>query len=251
MADGRTPLDEVIPRLLDLVVPALADCCALYGDGGESRIVGVRVAGSDAGYEAAIRERPAPQIPADARLLGEHELAGYGSGVLLPLRARGQPTGAIVLATRAPESYAPADLRFLQVFAGRLAVALDNARLLTAERQLEALIGAMEDAVTVLDAGGRIVMANEAAARLMGAGSVEQLIATEPADLWERFALYDADGRPLPKPERACCACSRERAGRRRSWCAASTVRPATSAGCSPSPRSCSTIATARRWRCT
>ena len=40
------------------------------------------------------------------------------------------------------------------MFAGRFAVALDNARLLTAERQLEALVGAMEDAVTVLDAGG-------------------------------------------------------------------------------------------------
>jgi PAS domain S-box-containing protein len=199
MADGRTPLEEVIPRMLDLLVPALADCCALYGDGGEPHVVGVRVAGSDAGREAAIRARPPARLPAEAGLLAEAELAlfGAGSGVLIPLRARGQPTGAIVLATRAPERYGAADLRFLGVLAGRFAVALDNARLLTAERQLAALVGAMEDAVTVLDARDRIVMANDAAARLMGAGSVEQLIATPVAKAWERFALYDADGRPL------------------------------------------------------
>ena len=76
-----------------------------------------------------------------------------------------------MLASRRPgRRYARTDLRFLQVFAGRLAVALDNARLLTAERQLEALIGAMEDAVTVLDPDGRILIANPAAVELIGAG---------------------------------------------------------------------------------
>jgi PAS domain-containing protein len=55
----------------------------------------------------------------------------------------------------------------------------------------------MDDAVTVLDAEGRIVMANAAAARLMGAGSVERRIATPTAEFWERFALYDPEGRPL------------------------------------------------------
>jgi PAS domain S-box-containing protein len=58
-------------------------------------------------------------------------------------------------------------------------------------------VDALEDAVTVLDADGRIVMANAAAATLMGAGSVERLVATPMAELWKRFALYDADGRPL------------------------------------------------------
>ena len=71
IADGRVPLDEVMPRLLDLVVPALGDCCVVYGNGREPRVVGLRVAGSDAALEAAIRERPPPELPAEARLLAE------------------------------------------------------------------------------------------------------------------------------------------------------------------------------------
>jgi PAS domain S-box-containing protein len=189
-----------MPRLLDLLVPALADCCAVYGNGGAPRVVGVRAAGPHAAArEAAIRERKPQQPPDEATLLAADGLASLGarSGVLLPLRARGQRTGSILLAAGAPGAYAGADVRFLGVLAGRLAVALDNASLLTAERQLEALVAEMEDAVTVLDRNGRTVMANPAAARLMGAGTVERLLATPMAQMWERFALYDPDGRPL------------------------------------------------------
>ena len=57
--------------------------------------------------------------------------------------------------------------------------------------------------MTVLDAEGRIVMANAAAARLMEVVSVEQLIATPKTKLWARFALYDANGRPLGEPDMA------------------------------------------------
>jgi len=63
------------------------------------------------------------------------------------------------------------------------------ARVLNAERQLEALVGEMEDAVTVLDTDGSIVMANPAAARLMHTESVEALLATPARRLWARFAL--------------------------------------------------------------
>jgi serine phosphatase RsbU (regulator of sigma subunit) len=55
----------------------------------------------------------------------------------------------------------------------------------------------------VLDGDGRIVMANAAAARVTGAGSVERLIATPMAALWERFALYDPDGRPFSEQDLA------------------------------------------------
>jgi serine phosphatase RsbU (regulator of sigma subunit)/anti-sigma regulatory factor (Ser/Thr protein kinase)/PAS domain-containing protein len=189
----------VVPRLLELVVPTLADCCVVYGNGSEPHVVGVRVAGSDRRREAEIRRLPAPSPPAEALLLAGQELEPFAarSGVLLPLRARGQATGALLLAAAEPDTYMRADLRFLQVFAGRLAVGLDNARLLTAELQLEALVGALEDAVTVLDTRGRIGMANAAAAQLMQVASIEQLLATPAAELWQRFALYDEDGRPL------------------------------------------------------
>jgi serine phosphatase RsbU (regulator of sigma subunit)/PAS domain-containing protein/anti-sigma regulatory factor (Ser/Thr protein kinase) len=200
LADGSSPYDEVVPRLLDLLVPALADRCAVYGDGGNPRVAGVRAAGPGAAaIEAAILRRPPPALPSSAALLAQDEVAAFDarSGVLLPLRVRGQPAGSLLLAAARPDAYAPADLRFLQVLAGRLAVALDNARLVIAERELAALVAAMEDAVTVLDGDGQIVRANPAAARLMKADSVQQLLETPTAELWERFALYDPEGRPL------------------------------------------------------
>jgi PAS domain S-box-containing protein len=83
------------------------------------------------------------------------------------------------------------------VLAGRLAVALDNARLLDAERQLEALVTSMEDAVTMRDMEGRIVLANEAAIELMGAASLDDLRALAVEEMWSRYALYDPEGRPL------------------------------------------------------
>jgi PAS domain S-box-containing protein len=199
-----------MPRLLDLVVPGLADGCVVYSNGGAPRVVGARATGAAAAaLESAVSVRPPPAaLPAAARLLEADELAeapldDARSAVLVPLRARGRLTGCLALAARAAGRYAAADLRFLSVFAGRLAVALDNARLLSAERQLEALVAGMEDAVTVHDASGRIVMANAAAARLLGAGSVAELLATPMPDLLSRYALYDADGRALAEQDLA------------------------------------------------
>src|SRR4051794_38823334 len=66
-----------------------------------------------------------------------------------------------------------------------------------AERQLAALVAGMDDAVTVRDAEGRLVLANRAALELAGAASVEELRGMPREQLWERYALYDGDGRPL------------------------------------------------------
>ena len=120
------------------------------------------------------------------------------SAVVVPLRVRGRTTGWMTYAaTSSGRVYVGDDLRFLRVFTGRLAVALDNARLVLAERQLEALIDGMEDAVTVRDGTGRIVLANRAAVEMLGAASLAELQATSLAELWERFALFDAEGRPV------------------------------------------------------
>jgi PAS domain S-box-containing protein len=70
------------------------------------------------------------------------------------------------------------------------------------ERRLEALVNAMDDAVTVRDAEGRIVLANPAAVALVGAESLEELQRDGLPALWERFALYTPDGVPLHEAPR-------------------------------------------------
>jgi PAS domain S-box-containing protein len=215
LVDRGSPLDEVVERILDLVVPAAADVCALREGPPGEQVTGVRVsapgaAALEAAYPQRAEDEPSEQSllieelgAADHAALGGADRAllapiGARSVVIAPLRARGRVTGSIMLALGpSGRRYGRADLRFLEVLAGRLGLMLDNARLAVAERHLAALVDGLGDAVTVRDSAGRLVLANAAAAALLGAGSVDELRATPFAELWSRFALYTADGRPL------------------------------------------------------
>jgi PAS domain S-box-containing protein len=180
LADGTTDAQAVVPRLLDLVVPAVAGACLLHQF-------------HDGALECTGARGTAPVPAPPARPDAEAVLAGDGA-VVAPLRVRGRTTGWL---TYVHDGFGSDDLRYLQVLSNRLAVALDNARLVLAERQLEALVAGMEDAVTVRDGQGRILLGNDAAVRLLGAADEEELRSTTLADLWGRFALYHPDGRPL------------------------------------------------------
>jgi serine phosphatase RsbU (regulator of sigma subunit)/PAS domain-containing protein/anti-sigma regulatory factor (Ser/Thr protein kinase) len=224
-ADATQPLD-VMPRLLDELVPAVADLCTV--EDAEGRPVAVRYAGPDAGeVEAALLAR-APTA-ADVPFGGPHVLAGgravllrslddavhraaanddaelalfrrldFRSMIVAPLRAHGAPLGNVVLAVgpgRAP--YDDTDLRFAEAVALQLARALDAARTAAMTRELHALVDNMDDAVNVRDLEGRIVLANAASAAMLGARDPGELPDTPLLALWERFSLFDADGRPL------------------------------------------------------
>ena len=120
------------------------------------------------------------------------------SAMVAPLQARGRRLGSLSLSGRRGGGDDP---DFLQVFAGRVALALDNAglsqELVTVEQQLEAILENLGEAVTVQDRSGRLVFANRAAAELLGAGSVAELLATPPSDLVERFTSFNEDGSPV------------------------------------------------------
>jgi hypothetical protein len=64
-------------------------------------------------------------------------------------------------------------------------------------RRLERILSALSEAVTVQDASGRIVYANEAACGLLGAASVAEVVAASPGDLAGRFDITREDGRPV------------------------------------------------------
>jgi PAS domain S-box-containing protein len=67
--------------------------------------------------------------------------------------------------------------------------------------QFAAILACIAEGVTVQDASGRLVYANDAAARLSGFESGEELVAGSPADTLRRFKLLDQDGQPF-LPER-------------------------------------------------
>src|SRR5687767_2427446 len=128
LADGTSSEAEVLPRLLDIAVPGIARECLVhqFRDG---RLECIAARGAE--------PRPEPRVRPESRA----ELDG-GGDVVAPLRVRGRTTGWISFRGGGFEE---PDLPYLQVLVNRLAVALDNARLVLAERQLEALVAGMED----------------------------------------------------------------------------------------------------------
>jgi serine phosphatase RsbU (regulator of sigma subunit) len=69
------------------------------------------------------------------------------------------------------------------------------------ERIAGLILGTLAEAVTVHDAGGQTVYANEAAVRLLDAESVDELLAAKPGDLAARFTITHEDGSPVAVSE--------------------------------------------------
>jgi GAF domain-containing protein/anti-sigma regulatory factor (Ser/Thr protein kinase) len=226
-------LDGAVARLLDILTPTFADIALLDTTlGNEQRRLGVRVSGPDAAQlEAALLERPPlpPDAPVgasrsivrgrsqlvtdpDDRLLAamahdERDLEllrrlRLRAAIFVPLRARGRTIGALsALVGISGRGYSRADRRFAEVFAGRAAVVLDNAgltrELSTAERQLDAVLDGLAEAVTVMDSRGRPVYANDAAVELLRLKDAREYLDAPPGTVMRRFAVYDEHGEPV------------------------------------------------------
>ena len=185
VGNRATTLEEAVDRLLDMLTPAFADACALDAAiAGAERRVGVRPHGADEQVAHALGDGPCT-----ARLV-------------LPLRARGRTIGTLsALLDRSGRRYSAADLAFAEVFAGRAAVVLDNAGLTSelrvAEQQLGTALDGLAEAVTVTDATGQTLYANEAAVRLLRLASAEEATSSTPGELMDRFDVFDEDGNPV------------------------------------------------------
>jgi PAS domain S-box-containing protein len=64
--------------------------------------------------------------------------------------------------------------------------------------QLEAVLRGVADGITAQDQSGRIIFANETAARLVGFSSASDLVHSPQDELMARFDLLDEEGHPLP-----------------------------------------------------
>jgi PAS domain S-box-containing protein len=125
------------------------------------------------------------------------------STVIVPLRARGQTIGsmALIVTGASGRRYDAGDLDFAGVLSGRVALALDNAGLFSELESLEArqsaALGTLAEAVTVQDPSGRLIYANEAAARALGFGSADELLAAPAERLAVDWESHLEDGSPL------------------------------------------------------
>lgn len=228
IADGTLSLTDTVAGLNDIVVPQVADICIVDTfSGGELQRLAVRASGDSAESDAAaLAGRPPATVdslgdPEQPRLLADVDDAmlqsiatdeqdlerlravGATSAVIVPLRARGRRLGSLTLLTtpRSGRRFDGHDLEFARVLAGRAALALDNAGLFseleTIEAQLTAALSTLAEAVTVQHTGGALIYANEAAARMLGYPSPQELLATPVEEVVANFDTTNEDGSPL------------------------------------------------------
>jgi PAS domain S-box-containing protein len=233
IADGSLPLAETLDRVVDMVVPAAADMCMIDAihDGRVVRAA-VRAAGrgDSAQVEARVRQRK-PSVP-DRFIAGERawieiphfrarmdaedvrriahdsedleflESLDLRSWTVAAMSARGRSLGTLTLITAwSKRRYTPDDVRFAQVLANRVGLALDNAGLFSdlegVERRLDAVMSMLDEAVVVHDAAGRLVFLNDAAAHWLGFSGPEEALAETGAELVGRLRMWSEDGRRL------------------------------------------------------
>jgi len=239
ITDGAADIDDALRRLVDLLVPDVADAAwvDLLQPGGGVRRLAARVDGPDreeleawllargssarsdlspitralrgegsqlAELDDRLREAIVDEDDADDRRLMERSRLRWT--MALPLAPSGGPLGALALGVgRSGRRYGRDELAFAELLVGRAGLALANAqlvnRLTATQRRLDGILGALAEAVTVQSAGGRIEYANEAAAKLLGLPGVHAVLTAEPGSLIGRFEVRRPDGTPLGADE--------------------------------------------------
>jgi len=181
-------ITDAIKGLTEALVPAVADGCwvDLIEPDGETRQL----------FEHGV-DAPGTSQSGPARLFDDNARA------LVPLITAGRVTGYLGLTASATgrNHYDADDLEFFTIVAGRVALVLANARLVTdlksTQARLDGILNSLAEAVTVNDDQGRTVYANPAATRLLGLASSQQAIEARPGEIAARFAITDEHGQPI------------------------------------------------------
>ena len=119
--------------------------------------------------------------------------------IVIPMKADQRRVGLLHFGFRPLRGRPPETLvELLRAVADRAASALVTTQLISelsrTRRRFERILAVLGEAVTVQDAAGRMVYANDAAARLLGAASPDEVVGTDGAALAARFDITTADG---------------------------------------------------------
>jgi PAS domain S-box-containing protein len=83
----------------------------------------------------------------------------------------------------------------------RRANAIAEAEARATAGKLDAVLASVADGITVQDDQGRVIYANQAAARITGFASPDAFLDAEPAEIYRRFTILHEDGSPLAPHE--------------------------------------------------
>ncbi len=135
----------------------------------------------------------------DLELLVEHNVVS-GMSVVIP--GVESPFGALSVHSAHPRTFFSYDTRFIKAIAGILASAIERSRaedeLRRSRDELSIILQGVMEGVTVQDRQGRLIYVNQAAARMMGFQTVEEVSLADPKTILAKFSMLDEDGHPFP-----------------------------------------------------
>ncbi len=130
-----------------------------------------------------------------ASILLENEVV---SGMSVAISGRLRAFGLLEVYNTHRRNFTQDDQHFLQGVAHILAAAIQHREVEDALRlsrnQISVILGSIADGITVLNQKRQMVYANNAAARIIGYDSVEELTNTPVQQVTSRFEIYDEDG---------------------------------------------------------
>lgn len=217
---------RAIDRVAKLVVRDFGDWCIfdLSEEGGPLKRITVARAERAIGTDGAPKQDPDDAVRAviaggTSRVVpafgdgsdGKTEFLGGidpGSVICVPLRARQRSIGAITVARMRPgRAYGADDLSFLETIAGRIALAVDRARLYAEVEQgadAARVLAHVADGILLLDRNGNVRLWNPAAEAITAirAGDIIGRPAVDALPGWHE-AVDTVPIAPTPDPGRA------------------------------------------------
>ncbi len=131
-------------------------------------------------------------------LLHDH---GVISGMSVTISGRERPFGVLGAHAAKRRTFTQDDAHFLQAVANVLAAAIERKQAENALRlsrdQLAIIFEGVADGITAQRPTGRLVYANEAAARFIGYPSAQALLKASVQDIMQKFEIFDESGRPV------------------------------------------------------
>ena len=149
-----------------------------------------------------------PQVRLEAAI-EEYRTAFAREGIealaFVPLVHAGELIGKFTFLYATPHEFTAGELQLVQTIASHIAAATQRKRteekLVESRAELRAIFDAVADGITAQGSDGRLVYANDSAARLVGFDSAAELLAAPLPEVLERFELLDENHRPLPVEE--------------------------------------------------
>ena len=216
------PLDTLLTETCELVRAVLdvelVDVLELSADRSELRIiagVGWRPGvvgtarlpantGSMSGYTLVtggpviVEDFPAEKRFTVQPIMFEHQVV---AAIAVRIGELQNPFGVLAAFTTRPAVFSREDANFMQAVANVLAAAVERRRieseLRSSRDQLSAIFGTIDEGITVQGPDGRLVYANETAARLTGFATAEDMLAAPVSEFMARFELFDDGFAPM------------------------------------------------------